>query len=948
MLQRLLVFFVLLYCPTLLYAASDEMYSINELLQEQQDPTPCAKSIYENALKNNAHLITDPETADSDDIDTWTRFSFSQKDTLTAVLECPEVKNTDPEDTIIFETVSYTFPNGRKIDINYKTQKKVLEQKLLLSNKRGLPGEMIAPDIASDAASGNIWVNVDPAWYAILVAEHGSLDEYIGPDKNNVVALRYIEDNIDALYPQNHAGPFRASCTSKTAIAGDTDIINRAATITVGGSTSGYTPVTEEEKEQEKQAKRNDYYVLGDGNLSWVMYAEIATDIILTVFTSGGYAVAKGGVVAARGTRAFVNAGKALKSLRTSKHVVKWLEASKNARTLEQAIIKIDKIEDSFSAINRFSHEASQTTKSLRNTLNTLKANKADAKTIKTIERELETATKYATESEKAAQTANKIKQSEQALKEAQTANPEKVKQLEKEIAELNKTYSKQLKEVKNLHSTELKALESADDVKTYKELSKARRETAHTLYLLRQGKRAMQANRGLLPVRAFKAAKSLRKGLKSSKSLNKNAKLIRANTSGLSTKLNDWLFHNTMRNIGAVAKVPASLSILNMAVKIAGDMYDKTDTSTTEYTNNIDLKPFLLLGADNLEGYENVVNYGMWMFWAGSSTSAADDDAAFLQAMDFAEKFHQDLVELQDEINIMACDVDIYIVRPIIRNPGTPDEELYYLFMNDSPWTTHGYNEPNDGGEQSSIPLRDSENIVPQPSALQPQQTTETTIPESDINQNIDYDTTGRILYKEPKYDGTKIGQKCTPPSKQTGVFKNDILTTGTYAAYPAFEKAMITKFRTEGGCVDHPADAGGYTCYGVSSKVFPEVRNPGFSRADAEKIAFERFFKKPHFDKLPDAISGDIFMAYWGTGKASKSVGLLQEILGVPKTNVVDDVTINAAINYTGDLRTQFLDAREKTFRSGQKEFKTGWLNALELYRANGCHTLTPQNIQ
>ena len=96
-----------------------------------------------------------------------------------------------------------------------------------------------------------------------------------------------------------------------------------------------------------------------------------------------------------------------------------------------------------------------------------------------------------------------------------------------------------------------------------------------------------------------------------------------------------------------------------------------------------------LLLAADNMDDQDNIVNYGMWMMWSGDSTNPADDDAAYLQAMDFAQKFYQDLTEAQDEINRHPCNVDIYVVRPIIRNPGTAHQQLYWLFMNDEPWST-------------------------------------------------------------------------------------------------------------------------------------------------------------------------------------------------------------------------------------------------------------------
>ena len=127
------------------------------------------------------------------------------------------------------------------------------------------------------------------------------------------------------------------------------------------------------------------------------------------------------------------------------------------------------------------------------------------------------------------------------------------------------------------------------------------------------------------------------------------------------------------------------------MALTFLGEMYDVTSVETSEFTNNIDMKPYLLLSADDIDGQDNVVNYGMWLMWLGDSVSEEDDNAAYLQAMDFAQKFHQDLIETQDEENSQICDVDIYVVRPIIRNPGTNNESLYWLIMNDEPWSSVG-----------------------------------------------------------------------------------------------------------------------------------------------------------------------------------------------------------------------------------------------------------------
>ena len=981
MIKKIVCFLTILFAPFVAHAA--DTYSVDELLQRNPDSTKCATAVFADALRATVDTLKNtgapdeqaPQDADGTEIDTWIHLAFSMPATLNKILECPEVKNAADNDTIVFETVSYIFPNGRIIDVNYETQKSILKQKLLLATKPKLTTDDISPDIVADAANGTVWVNVDPAWYAILVTEHGALSDYVAPGKTNVVALRYLKDNIKSLYPRNRR------CTSRSAIAGDGDAINRAVTRTVGGGLPRDAEISDAEREQQKIAESNDYYVYGDADLRWITALEVAADVVLTVVTFGGYEIVNGSLKFARATRAFNKSRTALKTLRTSNDVMRWIKSSARADNVARAVRAAERADDTYDVISAVNRTAQQTLKQTSRKLELLRARNADPKTIRTVESELEIVTKQATAAKRATATAEKIKSAETAIQkvsntEKTIANMEKeiktieanmktlkqnsqlyrnqqsqlakmknnlngaksqlknaqktAEQAKKEIADLKQTYKTELAELQKTYASELAELEKLDDVKDYRDLLNAKRELAHTAYLLRQGKVAWHTNRGLLPVRAYRAARATRAGLKSAKNMDRAVKTVRANTSGVASKINDWLFHNTMKNITAISKVPAAISGLNMAVKIVGDMYDYTDVSTGDYTNNIELEPFLLLAADDLPGFENVVNHGMWLFWAGSSTSAADDDAAFLQAMSFAEKFHQDLVDVQDETGVAACNVDIYVVRPIIRNPGTDNQELYYLFMNDIPWTTNGYNETTNTEQQSGTAQTETNGDIT-------------------INANIDATdgisgTSKNLRWTEPPYDGTKIGMACTPPSSSGGTFKSDILTTGRYASVsPAFEKAMITKFRTEGGCGEHPDDPGGYTCFGVSSKFFPTVKNPGFSRANAEDIAYNSFWKKHNIDKLPDAISGDVFMALWGTGSKKNSIGLLQEILGLKNTGVIDDATISAAKNYTGsDLRTRFLDRREAQFRQGNKTFRRGWLNGLNLYRANGCHTI------
>lgn len=231
-----------------------------------------------------------------------------------------------------------------------------------------------------------------------------------------------------------------------------------------------------------------------------------------------------------------------------------------------------------------------------------------------------------------------------------------------------------------------VKNLEKLDDVKKYKETA----ETFTELNKYRKTLKGFKAikQRGNVIARGVKIAKSGKAAMGGTKLIDKGAKLGRA--SKMSARVNDWLFHSTMKHAARLGKMETIGGAIYGGLQFIGGLaYDFTETSTGDFTNDIEFKPLLLLSADDLEGGQaDKINYGMWLMWAGDSTSPADDDAAYLQAMDFAAKFHEDLMEEQNDSN-SPCNVDIYVVKPIIKNPGSDNPELYYLIMNDEPWTT-------------------------------------------------------------------------------------------------------------------------------------------------------------------------------------------------------------------------------------------------------------------
>ncbi len=594
-----------------------DLVTYEDIKNQPRDNTECATGVFANALAQTANTVS--EYDDEQTIQQWIYNTFSDKTVLERVMACPEIANADDTDTIKFMPIQYLFPGGREIVVNYETQPKILKQRITIANKRGTPSSDPNPRIGADDA---VWTNVDPAWYAIMITEHGALDNFVGPDKNNTISLDYIKDNINSLYPSGRGG----NCTDRSAVSRNTTAVNTVM----------------REKTVDIKDDSNDYYIAGDVNLQWISYLEIALDVALTVVTMGGSQAVTGAAKAARASRNLKNLFSSAKTLRgaglmddlnDARNILKTLDRTKDADKYAETLQRIAQLEKQLEATTSVHNYAI-----LYERLDTVND------TLKKLDK-----TKDATE----------------------------YKRLTDEIKDLTKRMSD---------------LEKADDrVKQYRQTADAIKDMNKYLDALNAMKGLRKTKQtGNVIARGFKGVKATAKTLKAintgTNKLNKAAKIARKGMK--SGRINNWLFHSTMKNIGALGKVGRNAGILYGTLKFVGNMYDWTETSTGDFTNNIDFAPLLLLSADDLQGQKNVVNYGMWLMWAGDSTSPQDDDAAFLQAMDFASKFHEDLMENQNDNN-HPCNIDIWVVRPIIRDPGTEHQALYYLVMNDEPWTT-------------------------------------------------------------------------------------------------------------------------------------------------------------------------------------------------------------------------------------------------------------------
>ena len=562
---------------------TSDFRSTEEILEQihSERTTDCAANIFLNALHEHANEIAESEPEFK--VRAWAQKTMTgDAETLKALLACPEVKNTADDTTIVFSPIKFQFSGGRTLTINYSTQPKVLKQKLMLATKRSLPNGDANPRLM-DPNDPAKYLNTEPAWYAIMVVQHDSLKDFVGEDKNNTLSVKYINDHIDDIYPHGYF------CTSKSALANDNDTINKVVHEVVN-----------------IEDDTNDYYVAGDVNLEWIMYAEIAADIILTVATVG---VGEAAMIQLKTVRAF----------KTGKKLIKSMYELSKIKEVGQYIEKMRKIAQHTKDIEKLEKE-----------IKTLK----DAKEI-------------------AARRAE--------IKRLQDS----VKTLEKEADNLAKTNK---------------------DVKKYKEQAEAYKDLDKYYKSLRAYRRPQTGN---VIVRALKTLKAANTG---AKTMRKAGKVARAGMSTRSAKMGHWLFDTTLKHGARLARFERDTGLIYGAVSFLGDMYDKTSTTSKEFSNGIEFKPLCLLSADDLAGQENVVNYGMWLMWVGNSTDPADDDAAYLQAMDFASKFYYRLDEYQDEHGA-DCNVDIYVVRPIIRldetNVDNPKGELFYLFMNEIPWST-------------------------------------------------------------------------------------------------------------------------------------------------------------------------------------------------------------------------------------------------------------------
>jgi lysozyme family protein len=117
-------------------------------------------------------------------------------------------------------------------------------------------------------------------------------------------------------------------------------------------------------------------------------------------------------------------------------------------------------------------------------------------------------------------------------------------------------------------------------------------------------------------------------------------------------------------------------------------------------------------------------------------------------------------------------------------------------------------------------------------------------------------------------------------------------------------FLRVLALVFRSEGGYVDHPADPGGATNYGITLATLSACRGRRCTKDDVRELTAEeageiyrsRYWDKARCDELPAGIDYAVFDAAVHSGPG-RAVRMLQKALGVAPDGIVGPMTLAAA---------------------------------------------------
>lgn len=109
-------------------------------------------------------------------------------------------------------------------------------------------------------------------------------------------------------------------------------------------------------------------------------------------------------------------------------------------------------------------------------------------------------------------------------------------------------------------------------------------------------------------------------------------------------------------------------------------------------------------------------------------------------------------------------------------------------------------------------------------------------------------------------------------------------------------FDTAFERLIGHEGGLVDHPADPGGLTKYGISQRRYPGEDIRGMTLERARLLYRRDFWGQSGCDAVPDCIKFMMFDAGVNSSPAT-AIRLLQRTVGTTEDGILGPITLTAA---------------------------------------------------
>jgi lysozyme family protein len=144
-------------------------------------------------------------------------------------------------------------------------------------------------------------------------------------------------------------------------------------------------------------------------------------------------------------------------------------------------------------------------------------------------------------------------------------------------------------------------------------------------------------------------------------------------------------------------------------------------------------------------------------------------------------------------------------------------------------------------------------------------------------------------------------------------------------------FDDAFMAVIGAEGGYVNHPADPGGETMYGISKRSYPNEDIKNLTLARAKEIYKKDYWDAIKGDQLPYAVARLVFDCAVNMG-VKTAIIIMQKCLGVSTDGLIGNVTLATAQAFEPARFTAHFNAARIDYYCMLPTFATfgkGWMH-------------------